>query len=165
MTVGSAALALATAAPAVAASRSHASPRAPSIPRHFTETEAGTRLSTSGARYEDTYRIKTSPFGEGTTIRDATLTGTSFPASGKDTATSYYKDGRLVANETITLGAPHTNGVGPITGTGTCSGGTFKHQRETCTYTIRGSYDLVTGRTFVTLRGTYTPAASAKKSK
>lgn len=144
--------------PAVAAGpRPAAVPRAKSIHRHFTELEAGVQLSATANRFEDTFRIKSSPFGAGTTIRDATLAGDTFPASGKDTATSYYGDGRLIANETFTLGTPHVDGRGPITGTGTCRSGTFKHQRETCTYTMRGSYDLVTGVTFMTLRGTYTP--------
>ena len=160
MGIGSLAVLFGAAGPALAAG-----PGGASIHRPFSEREAGVRLSTAGTRYEDTYRIKASPFGEGTTIRDATLTGTAFPASGKDTAISYYKDGRLVANETFTLGAPNVDGVGPISGTGTCSGGTFKHQGETCTYTIKGTYDLVTGVTFTKLTGTYTPAASSKKSK
>ncbi len=158
MGIGSLAVALGSAGPALAAA-----PHAASIHKQFSEREAGVQLSMAGTRFEDTYRIKASPFGEGTTIRDATLTGTSFPASGKDTATSYYKDGRLIANETFTLAPPAIDGVGAITGTGTCSGGTFKHQGETCTYTIRGSYDLITGVRFMTLTGTYTPAATPTK--
>ena len=135
---------------------------ATSIHRHFTEVEAGVQLSATGTRFEDTYKVKSSPFGEGSVIRDATLTGDTYPVSGKDTATSYYKDGRLTANETVTLGVPNIDGVGPVTGTGTCQGGTFKHQGETCTYTLKGTYDLITGQMFLTLTGTYTPAASSK---
>lgn len=131
-------------------------------PRHFTEKEAGMRLSSAGNRFENLYRIKRSPFGAGATIRDASLTGDTFPISGKDNAIAYYKDGRLTATETFTLGTPHANGVEPIKGTGTCSGGTFKHQGETCTYTLHGTYSLVTGKTFLTLAGTYTPSAHAR---
>jgi hypothetical protein len=153
--------ALATvAAPAIAAA-----PHASSIHKHFTETESGIQLSVSGNRFEDSFKIKASPFGVGTVIRDAAFTGDTFPASGKDTATSYYKDGRLIANETLTYGAPLTDGVGTITGTGTCSGGTFNHQGETCTYTIKGSYDLITSRVYLTLSGTYTPMSTTTKKK
>lgn len=123
------------------------------------------RLSSAGNRFENLYRIKRSPFGEGTTIRDASLTGDTFPISGKDNAIAYYKGGRLTATETFTLGTPHANGVEPIKGTGTCSGGTFKHQGETCTYKLHGSYSLVTGKTFLTLSGTYTPSAKAAAKK
>jgi hypothetical protein len=142
-----------------------AAPHAGSIHRPFTETESGIQLSVTGNRFEDSFKIKASPFGAGTVIRDATFTGDTFPVSGKDTATSYYRDGRLIANETLTYGAPLTDGVGSVTGTGTCSGGTFKHQGETCTYTIKGSYDLITGRVYLTLSGTYTPMSATTKSK
>ena len=129
------------------------------------ETESGTELSVSGARTEYLFRVKTGPFGGGTTIRDSELTGDTFPASGKDTAKAFYKDGRLEANETIMLGVPRTDGDGTVTGTGTCTGGTFKHQGETCTYAIKGSYDLVTGQMFLTLTGSYTPATTSTKKK
>ncbi len=142
-----------------------AAPRAGSIHKHFTEIEAGRQLSVSGRNFEDTFKVKTSPFGSGTVIRDAGFTGDTFPASGRATATSFYKDGRLTANETLTYGAPLIDGVGPISGTGTCEGGTFKHQGETCTYTIKGSYDLITGQVFMTLSGTYTPMSTTKTTK
>ncbi len=158
---GVAALAVAGAAGPALAAGSHASTRV----HHFVETEAGTELSASGNRFEYLFRVKTGPFGGGTTIRDGALNGDTFPASGKDTAIALYLDGRLGANETIMLGAPLTDGVGAVTGTGTCTGGTFKHQGETCTYTMKGSYDLVTGRMYLTLRGTYTPSSTASTKK
>ena len=133
--------------------------------KHFVETESGTELSVTGNRFEYVFRVKTGPFGGGTTIRDGELTGDTFPASGKNTAKAFYKDGRLEANETVTLGAPLTDGVGTVTGTGTCTGGTFKHQGETCTYTIKGSYDLITGRMYLTLAGTYTPSSTSSTKK
>ena len=158
---GVAALAVAGAAVPALAAGSHAA----AGERHFVEIEAGTELSTTGNRFEYVFRVKSGPFRGGATIRDGALTGDTFPASGKDTATALYLDGRLVANETIMLGAPLTDGVGAVTGTGTCTGGTFKHQGETCTYTIKGSYDLVTGREYLTLRGTYTPSSTASTGK
>ena len=157
---GIAALAAAGAGPALAAG-AHAT----AGETHFVETESGTGLSVSGSRFEDLFRVKTGPFKSGTVVRNGFLTGDTFPASGKDTATSYYLDGRLIANETITLGAPLTDGVGTIAGTGTCASGTYKHQGETCTYTIKGSYDLLTNRMYMTLSGTYTPSSTSTKKK
>ena len=160
ISLGAVATLATVAAPAIAAA-----PHASLIHRHFTETEAGRQLSVSGDSFEDTFKIKSSPFGSGAAIRDAAFTGDTFPASGRDTATSFYKDGRLTANETLSYGAPLTDGVGAISGTGTCEGGTFKHQGETCTYTIKGSYDLITGQVFMTLSGTYTPKITTQTSK
>ena len=158
------AIAALAAAAGSAGAASAASPHA-SGARHFAETEAGIRLSATGNRFEDTFKIKSGTFGYGSAIRDVTLTGDKFPASGKASTVSWYRDGRLTTNETIALGAPLTDGVGAITGTGTCQSGTFKHQGETCTYTIKGTYDLTTGRVFMTLSGTYTPASPTTRKK
>jgi hypothetical protein len=127
--------------------------------KKFTEVESGTRLSTHGNRFEDVYKIKKSPSGLGTVIRDAALTGDTFPASGTDQAISYFSDGRLRATESFTLGVPHVDGVGTITGTGKCTRGSKAHRLETCNYKFAGTYDLRTGITQITLKGTETPAA------
>jgi hypothetical protein len=127
--------------------------------RSFTEVESGTRLSTHGNRYEDVYKIKRSPDGLGSVVRDAALTGDTFPAAGTDQAISYYENGRLRATESFTLGIPHVDGVGSISGTGTCTKGSKAHRFETCRYTFAGTYDLRTRITQITLRGTETPAA------
>jgi hypothetical protein len=171
MVVGGAVLALgattpawaAQAGPAPAAKTTTKAPRK----RHFTASEAGIRLSTTGNRYEDLYRIKKGPFGEGTVIRDAALTTPTFPASGSDTARTYDRGGRTIADETYTLGAPDTAGIGKIAGKGTCDAndGTGTHFDETCTYTLSGSYDLLTGFTELRLTGTYTLSAKASQTK
>jgi hypothetical protein len=156
--IGSAVALAAAAAPALAAGgKPPAKPKhnAP-VPRGFDSIQTGTRLSTSGDRFEDTYKVKQSPFGEGTVIRDAVLTAAAFPANGTDTARTYDRGGRTIAKETFTLGTPDVDGVGPITGNGTCRSGTGTHEGETCTYTIKGTYDLITGITSMTLTGTYT---------
>ena len=142
-----------------------ATPHASSGVKNFTETEAGTQLSTDGLRFEDAFKIKGGTFGYGTAIRDGAFTGDTFPASAKDTAGSFYRDGRLSTNETLSYAPPRVNGVGSITGTGTCIGGTEAHQGETCTYKIKGNYDLITGRVYLTLSGTYTLSSTATKKK
>jgi hypothetical protein len=130
--------------------------------KSFTEVEAGTRLSTIGNKYEDVYKVKSSPDGLGTVIRDSVLTGDAFPASGTDHAITDFADGRLQATESFTLGVPHVDGVGTITGTGTCTKGSLVHRLETCSYKFAGTYDLLTGITQITLKGTETPAAGGK---
>ena len=126
------------------------------VPKGFSSVETGVRLSTHGNRYEDTYKVKQSPFGLGTVIRDAVLKTSAFPASGSDLARTYDRGGRTFARETFTLGTPNVDGVGAITGNGSCTSGTGTHKGETCTYTIKGSYDLITGITSIALNGTYT---------
>src|ERR1700753_4382609 len=121
--------------------------------RHFTEVESGTRLSTHGNRYEDVYKIKKSPDGLGSAVRDAVLGGDTFPVAGTDQSISYYQNGRLRASETFTLGAPHVDGLGTISGTGVCTKGSTAHRGETCHYTFSGTYDLRTQITQITLRG------------
>jgi hypothetical protein len=144
-----------------------AMPRKASKPKKkaFTAVQAGIRLSTVGLRYEDTYRVKRSPFGEGSVIRDAVLTRTTFPATGSDTAKTYDRGGRTFAKETFTLGTPNVDGVGAISGNGTCESGTGTHFGETCTYSFKGHYDLITGFTQITLTGTYTLGAKHKPTK
>ena len=134
------------------------------VPKSFDAVETGVRLSTSGPRYEDTYKVKQSPFGEGTVIRDAVLTTSAFPATGADTAKTYDRGGRYFAKETYTLGTPNVDGVGAIAGKGVCTSGTGTHHGETCTYTIKGHYDLITGITSITLSGTY-PLHTHKRVK
>ena len=63
----------------------------------FSEVEAGVMLSSTGLRFEDVYRIKRSPDGEGAAVRDGLFGGTAFPVTGTDTVTSNYKDGRQTA--------------------------------------------------------------------
>ena len=128
----------------------------------FSEVEAGVMLSSSGLRFEDVYRIKRSPDGEGAAVRDGMFGGTTFPVSGTDTVTSNYKDGRQTAAETFTLGVPRLDGIGTITGHGRCTGGTETTQLEKCSYAFRGTYDLRTGLFAITLSGTDTRVTSGK---
>jgi hypothetical protein len=157
-------LSLATLGSAAALALPAAASAAPTT-KHFTEVESGTRLSTNGNRYEDVYKVKTSPDGLGTVIRDSVLSGNTFPASGTDSAITYFADGRLQATESFTLGVPHVDGLGTITGTGKCTKGSDVHRLETCSYKFSGTYDMLTGITQLKLTGTETPSASGKSGK
>ena len=167
--IGTATLVAGTAPAALAAWSPHQAPQAKTKkktvakPRKhvFTSIQTGNRLSTSGTRFEDTYRVKSSPFGEGSVIRDSGLSGSSFPATGTDTAKTYDRGGRTFAKESFTLNTPNIDGFGTITGKGTCTTGTGTHLGETCTYTFHGTYDLITGVTNLALSGTYTLGSKA----
>ncbi|MDQ2894152.1 MAG: hypothetical protein M3Y09_00650 [Actinomycetota bacterium] len=128
----------------------------------FSEVEAGVTLSSTGLRFEDVYRVKRSPDGEGAAVRDGIYGGSTFPVSGTDTVTSNYKDGRQTASETFTLGIPRLDGVGTITGHGRCTGGTNQHQLEKCSYTLKGTYDLRTSVFNITLSGTDSRVTTGK---
>jgi hypothetical protein len=126
------------------------------------EVEVGARLSTTGLRYEDSFRIKKSPWGQGSEIRDGALTGIAFPASGSAAVKDFFRNGRQFAKETYTLATPNVYGAGTITGAGSCTSGTGSHLGMTCTFAIKGTYNIITGVTDLVLTGTYTPAPPKK---
>lgn len=129
--------------------------------RNFTEVVVGARLSTSGARFENVYRVKSSPDGGGAVIQDGALDGTTYPVNAHDGAITFFRDGARTTKDTFTLGVPNTSGIGTITGKGMCTGGLGFHKTESCTYTIKGSYDLATSVVKLKMTGTDTRAASA----
>jgi hypothetical protein len=124
--------------------------------RAFTAVVVGARLSSDGNRFENVYRVKRSPDGGGAAIQDGVLLGSTYPVTGNDNMTLFYADGVQQLSDAFTLAAPHTDGVGAITGKGTCTTGNGTHQGETCTYTITGTYDLTTGVTMLRFAGTFT---------
>ncbi|MBV9816817.1 MAG: hypothetical protein JOZ07_00545 [Solirubrobacterales bacterium] len=124
--------------------------------RSFTERLSGTRLSSSGNRFEDLFRIKRSLDGGGAAIYDVQLNGTTYPVSAEGSMIAFFRDGARNTRDTFKLLAPGTDGIGSIAGNGTCVGGTGLHKFETCTYRIKGNYNVVTGVTFMTLTGTDT---------
>jgi hypothetical protein len=128
----------------------------PAHKRNFTAVAVGAQISTNGNRFEDVYRVKRSPDGGGAAIQDGVLLGSSYPVTVTDTMKLFYADGTQRTSDTLTLGPPHTDGVGAITGKGTCTTGTGMHQGETCTYTVTGTYDLNTGVTALRFAGTFT---------
>jgi hypothetical protein len=130
--------------------------------RNFTEIVVGARISTSsGSRFEDVYRVKRSPDGGGGVIQDGQLEGSTFPVNGHDGTITFFRDGARTTKDTFTLGVPGIDGIGTITGKGICTGGTGFHKFETCTYTFRGTYDLNTSVTRITMTGTDTRASKA----
>jgi hypothetical protein len=133
--------------------------------KHFTEVLVGSRISTSGSRYENVYRVKQSPDGGGAAIQDAALQGSSYPVHAHDRMIAFFRNGGQTTSDTFIVGTPSTSGIGAISGNGTCLFGSGAHVKETCTFTIKGSYDLNTSVTNLVLSGTYTRPATKSKTK
>jgi hypothetical protein len=124
--------------------------------RSFTAVAVGAQISANGNRFEAVYRVIRSPDGGGAAIQDGVLLGSTYPVTGNDTMKLFFADGVQHMSDTFTRGTPHTDGIGDITGKGTCTTGSGLHKGETCTYTISGTYDLQTGVTKLRLSGTLT---------
>jgi hypothetical protein len=124
--------------------------------RSFTAVAVGAQISANGNRFETVYRVIRSPDGGGAGMQDGVLLGATYPVTGTDTMQLFYADGVQRMSDAFTRGVPHTDGVGDITGKGTCTTGSGLHKGEKCTYTITGTYDLNTGVTKLHLAGTFT---------
>jgi hypothetical protein len=124
--------------------------------RSFTAVAVGAQISANGNRFETVYRVIRSPDGGGAGMQDGVLLGSTYPVTGNDTMTLFYADGVQRMSDTFTRGAPRTDGIGDITGKGTCTTGSGLHKGEKCTYTITGTYDLNTGVTKLRFAGTFT---------
>ena len=124
--------------------------------RSFTAVAVGAQISATGNRFETVYRVIRSPDGGGAGIQDGVLLGTTYPVTGTDAMKLFYADGVQRMSDTFTRSAPHTDGIGDITGKGTCTTGSGSAQGEKCIYTITGTYDLNTGVTKLRFAGTFT---------
>jgi hypothetical protein len=124
--------------------------------RAFSEIHVGAMISINGLRFESVYRVKRSPYGAGAAIQDGTVAGTTYPLNGHDLVTTYFADGVRRTSDSFTLSPPHTDGVGTITGSGKCVGGTGIHQMEHCTYSLTGTYDTNTTVVMIKIAGTDT---------
>jgi hypothetical protein len=124
--------------------------------RAFSEVHVGAMISMNGLRFESVYRVKRSPYGAGAAIQDGTVAGTTYPLNGSDYVTTYFADGVRRTTDSFTLSAPHTDGVGTITGSGTCAGGTGIHELEKCSYTFTGTYNTNTTVVMIKIAGTDT---------
>jgi hypothetical protein len=128
-------------------------------PRHkrsFTAVAVGAQISANGNRFETVYRVIRSPDGGGAGMQDGVLLGSTYPVTGNDAMKLFYADGVQRTSDTFTRGTPRTDGIGEISGKGTCTTGSGLHRGEKCTYTITGSYDLNTGVTKLRFAGTFT---------
>jgi hypothetical protein len=70
------------------------------------------------------------------------------------TGTTYFADGVVKTKVTYTVGKPNAKGISVVTGSGKClPGGTGVHKHETCSLTMRGTFDTKTTITSVKTTG------------
>jgi hypothetical protein len=132
-----------------------AAPKGPT--KHaFTETITGAQISMTGLSIEGAFKVTNSLDGTGAGIQDGSITGTTFPLSGKSSTTDYFADGVQKLKETFKLDGPGANGNSILTGTGKCVGGTGVHKNQKCTYTFTGTRNSTTTVYTVKVTGTYT---------
>jgi hypothetical protein len=124
--------------------------------RHQTVVSIGAVLSRNGSTAVSAYKITSSLYGHGAGVQVAKITGTTFPLTGTDTVTAYYTDGAAVTKDKFTLDALNANGVGIVSGTGKCAGGTGIHKHEICSYKLSGTFNSKTMVSQVTAKGTDT---------
>jgi hypothetical protein len=74
----------------------------------------------------------------------------------RDTATTYYGDCAAVTKDTFTIRTLNSSGVGAITGSGKCAGGTGIHKHQVCTYKLSGTYNSKTMVSHTITTGTVT---------
>jgi hypothetical protein len=132
-----------------------AAPKGPTK-RAFTENVTGAQISMTGLTLKGAFIVTNSLDGTGAGIQEGSISGTTFPISGKTTDTDYFADGVQKLQETFTLGTPNANGISTLTGTGTCVGGTGVHEKQKCTYTFTGTDNLNTKVATAKVTGTYT---------
>jgi hypothetical protein len=118
----------------------------------FTETDTGAQISQNGSMSVSVSAYTNSLDGDGAAVFTTTLNGNS----GTDTVIAYQANGVGRFKDTFTVGAPDANGVVPITGSGTCTGGTGVHRHEKCSYTYTGTDDPKTTVFHVKTTGTST---------
>ena len=131
------------------------------VQRSFTETLVGAQISTTGPRFENVWRIKHSPDLGGAMIQDGELHGSVYPITGTDSTISFFRNGDRTSRNTFTMSVPNVNGVGTIDGHGICTNGTNFHKTETCTYTFKGTFNIFTKVSEITISGTDTRKSSA----
>jgi len=128
-----------------------AAPKGPTK-RAFTEALTGATISTN----ESAYKVISSLDGTGAAIQHVSVSGKTFPLTGKLANTIYFADGVARAIGTFKLGALDANSISAITGSGKCVGGTRVHMNEKCTFTFTGTYNSKTTVAKVKVRGTDT---------
>jgi hypothetical protein len=132
-----------------------AKPKGPTE-RAFTENIMGAQISMTGLSVVGAFKVTNPLDGTGAGIQDSSISGTTFPVTGKSTTTDYFADGVQNLKETFTVGTPNANGISTLTGNGKCVGGTGVHKKQKCTYTFAGTDDFTTNVLAVKVTGTYT---------
>jgi hypothetical protein len=128
-----------------------AAPKGPTK-RALSQTLTGATISAN----ESALKVVSSLDGTGAALQHVSVTGKTFPLSGKLTETIYFADGVAKAKGTFKLSALDANAISTITGSGKCVSGTRVHKAEKCTFTFTGTYNSKTTITKVKVIGTDT---------
>ena len=124
--------------------------------KHQKVVTVGIVLSRSGNSAVSLYKVHSSLYGNGAAVQKSKLQNSTFPIHGTDTVTTYYSSGASTTADKFSIGTLDANGVGKITGTGKCTGGTGIHRHQHCSYKISGTYNSKTSVAHVTALGTVT---------
>lgn len=122
--------------------------------KHQKVVSVGVVLSRSGTAAVSLYNVHSSLYGNGAAVQNAKLLNSTFPIHGTDSTTTYYASGAAKTKDKFTLGVLNASGIGKITGTGKCAGGTGIHKHQRCTYKLTGTYNSKTMVSHVTAKGT-----------
>jgi hypothetical protein len=142
-----------TAASGTAASNHHGASAAAKKEKQWTQTGTGASITKDDGSMLLVASVENSLDGDGATVAKITLNG----SNGTDTATRYTANGVGKFEEEFTLGAPDTNGMIPITGSGKCvQGGTGVHKGEKCKYTYTATLNPNTNVVNFNITGTTT---------
>jgi hypothetical protein len=142
-----------TAASGTAASSHQGASAAPKKEKQWTQTGTGASITKDDGSMLLVASVENSLDGDGATVAKVTLNG----SNGTDTATRYTANGVGKFEEEFTLGAPDSNGMIPITGSGKCvQGGTGVHKGEKCKYTYTATLNPNTNVVSFNITGTTT---------
>jgi hypothetical protein len=122
--------------------------------KHEKVVSVGAVISRNGNSFEAAYKLTSSLYGHGAAVQVGKLTGSAFPLHGSDTTTAYYAGGVAVTKDKFTVGVIDAAGIGKVTGTGHCAGGTGIHKHQRCQYKLTGTYNSKTMISHVTAIGT-----------
>jgi hypothetical protein len=113
---------------------------------HFTDTIVGASISSTEAVFKDHSTV-----GNGAGVQKITSLNAK---GGTDTSTVYWGDGTDTTHDTFTFGAPNSQGLITLTGSGHDVSGTGRFKHISSSYTFRGTYDPKTTISRVVLTGT-----------
>lgn len=120
--------------------------------RAFTRTFQGANIAPN----ESAEKVTDSLTGSGAAVVTISVHANTTPLTQTATSTIYFANGVVRAIDTTTPTAPNSAGIGTLSGSGKCVGGTGIHRHEKCRFTVTGTYNAKTGTDSVKWTGTVT---------
>ncbi len=91
--------------------------------------------------------------GTGAAVAQFKISTRAGSVIGTSETTIYFRNGVSKQRGSFKQAAPSAGGIIKITGTGRCAGGTGIHARESCSYTIAGTYNAKTNQNNLKVSG------------